>query len=227
MDPTSNDTALAAAIRELLAAHADPHRAAGQQVYMKSAMPFRGVPRPEVRRLVRQAATALHADLNDLVATSMELFDQATWREERYAAIDLTGLPEALGRWELAGLHEHQAREGAWWDYVDDIAHRIAALHDAHPDPTAALVRRWSTDDSFWVRRLAILSQLQRGARTNTARLAEAIEANAAEGEFFLRKAIGWALRDYARTDPAWVTAYVASHDLSPLSRAEALKHLG
>ncbi|MCL2316024.1 MAG: DNA alkylation repair protein [Actinomycetia bacterium] len=227
MSSASSTTTLAGEIRGQLTGRADPGRAVGQQAYMKSAMPFLGVPRPEVRRLVHRAATARHTTLDDLVATSMDLFDHATWREERYAAIDLTGLPAALGRWELAGLHEHQARTGAWWDYVDDIAHRVAALHDAHPGPAAGRVRTWARDDSLWIRRLAILSQLQRGPRTDTGLLAEVVLPNATDPEFFIRKAIGWALRDYARTDPAWVAAFVASHDLSPLSRREALKHLG
>ncbi|MDR2380232.1 MAG: DNA alkylation repair protein [Bifidobacteriaceae bacterium] len=102
----------------------------------------------------------------------------------------------------------------------------MAALLDAHPADAARLVRRWRRDDSLWVRRLAIISQLGRRERTDRSLLAEAIEANLGDPEFFIRKAIGWALRDFARADPAWVRAFVDSHQLSPLSRREAVKHL-
>ena len=96
----------------------------------------------------------------------------------------------------------------------------------AYPAQTAELVRLWSLDDDVWLRRLAIISQLGRGDRTDRDLLAEVIEPSLADREFFLRKAIGWSLRELAKADPYWVLAYVDAHDLSPLSRREALKHL-
>jgi len=213
-----------AVVRAALAAQGDAKRAAGQQAYMKSAMPFYGVPVPQVRSIVRGLAKGF--DLNRIRACSLELWDGAARREERYAALALTGLKAAAGRLELVDLHEYQARTGAWWDFTDEIAHRIADLLDAHPAETAKVVRHWAVDESMWVRRLALLSQLQRHERTSTALLTELIDLNAGRPEFFIRKAIGWALRDYARTDPAWVRAFVDAHCLSPLSRREALKHL-
>ena len=213
-------------IRAALVAEANPERAPEQQAYMKSAMPFYGVPMPRVRALTREVAARFAPDLAAVEAGSRELWDAATHREERHAALALTGLRVAKGRLELVGLHEYQARTGAWWDFTDEIAHRIADLLDAHPDETAAHVLAWSRADSFWVRRLAILSQLQRKTRTDTALLTEVIEVNATDAEFFIRKAIGWALRNYAFTDPAWVRSFVDAHTLSPLSQREALKHL-
>jgi len=191
---------------------------------MKSAMPFYGVPVPQVRSIVRGLAKGF--DLRRIRACSLELWDDAAYREERYAALALTGLRAATGRLELVDLYEHQVRTGAWWDFTDEVAHRIADLHDAHATQTAELVRRWAVADTFWLRRLALLSQLQRHDRTDTALLAELIELNTDQTEFFVAKAIGWALRDYARTDPDWVRTFVDSHDLLPLSRREALKHL-
>jgi 3-methyladenine DNA glycosylase AlkD len=218
---------LVAAIRTTLRAAADPAIAPGQQAYMKSAMPFLGVRGPEVRRLARAAVRQGGVrDGGGLLAASRELWDGATHREERYAASELLALTPLRGDWELVPHLEHIARTGAWWDHVDGIAKRVADLHDAHPEAIAALVRTWSSDDDFWVRRLAILSQLGRRERTDRLLLAEVIEPSAADPEFFLRKAIGWALRDLARWDPAWVRAFVDSHELSPLSRREALKHL-
>jgi 3-methyladenine DNA glycosylase AlkD len=224
--PNDPVTAVVVTIRQALAAAADPVRAAGQQAYMKSALPFRGVGVPQVRRVARQHGQAAGLDLAQIERATRRLWDEAAFREERYAALGLTGLPCALGRLELVPLYEHVVVTGAWWDFTDEVAHRIAALHDAQPAEAAAVVRRWAGADSLWLRRLAIISQLGRRERTDVALLAHAIGLNADDAEFFIRKAIGWALRDYARSDPAWVRAYVACGRLSPLSGREALKHL-
>jgi len=218
---------LVASLRRTLREHADPSIAAGQQAYMKSTMPFLGVRVPEVRRLTKAAARAHPpSDLADLERSARTLWDEATHREEWYAATALTGLPLARGRLELLPLYEHMATTGAWWDHVDEVAHRIADLHDAHPVQTAAAVRLWSTSDDLWLRRLAILGQLGRKDRVDLPLLADLIEPNVADTEFFIRKAIGWALREAARVDPDWVRTFVEEHELSPLSRREALKHL-
>lgn len=218
---------LAAAIRAALREAADPAIAPGQQAYMKSAMPFLGVRGPEVRRLTRSLVRERHVrDAPVLAAAARALWDGATHREERYAASELLASRPLRGDWSLVPLLEHIARTGQWWDHVDGIAGRVAALHDAHPAATADLVRGWARDDDVWIRRLAIISQLGRRDRTDRLLLAEAIEPSIGDREFFLRKAIGWALRDLARTDPTWVLAYVERTDLSPLSRREALKHL-
>jgi 3-methyladenine DNA glycosylase AlkD len=218
---------LTAAVRSAVRAAADPSLAPGQQAYMKSAMPFLGVRVPEVRRitrgLVREHGVRAAAVL---VAAASELWDGATHREERYAATALLGLRQLRGDPSLVPLYEHMARTGAWWDHVDELAHRISELHDVHPVSTAALVRTWAVDDFLWVRRLAILGQLGRKERVDLDLLADVIEPNRADSEFFIRKAIGWALREVSYVDSAWVKRYVAAHELSALSRREALKHL-
>ena len=117
---------------------------------------------------------------------------------------------------------------GAWWDLVDETATRLVGpLLRSAPDVLTPTVRAWATDEDRWRRRTAVICQIGAKERTDTALLAAAIEANAADRDFFLRKGIGWALRQHARTDPQWVRDFVAGHDLSPLSRREALKHLG
>ncbi|MBS4101464.1 DNA alkylation repair protein [Tsukamurella paurometabola] len=216
-------------IRASLRDAADPQRAPAMQAYMKSTMPFLGVPSPQVRAItagVRRDHPP--KDLGELRAAVLALWDGAEYREERYAAQNL--LRYRLGRGDpaLLPLHEHIAVTGAWWDHVDETARHIAALHDAHPESTAAAVRAWSRGDDLWLRRLAILSQLGRRDRLDVDVLTDVIEPALAESEFFLRKAIGWALREHAKTDPDWVRAYVATHEteLSGLSRREALKNL-
>ncbi|KJL39723.1 DNA alkylation repair enzyme [Microbacterium trichothecenolyticum] len=215
---------LAARIRADLRAVADPDRAPGQQAYMKSPMPFLGVRVPDARLVAKRAAKG--TDAATLRATSLELWDTAGHREERYAALALLALPPLRGDLALVPLVEHMVRTGRWWDFTDELAHRLAELHDARPAATAVLVRAWAHDDDLWIRRIAILSQLGRGIRLDPDLLADTIEPNLADPEFFLRKAIGWALREYGRVAPEWVRRYVDEHALSPLSRREALKHL-
>ncbi|NYE20436.1 DNA alkylation repair protein [Microbacterium immunditiarum] len=216
---------LADRIRAGLHAIADPARAVGQQAYMKSAMPFHGVPVPEARRIARAVAKS-ETDRDVLLEAALELWNDAAHREERYAAMTLLGLRPLRADPRLMPVVEHMVRTGRWWDITDELAHRLADAHDARPAVTAALVRRWSIDEDVWVRRIAILSQLGRRDRVDRDLLADVIEPNIPEREFFIRKAIGWALREYARVDPEWVRRFVAEHELSPLSVREALKHL-
>jgi 3-methyladenine DNA glycosylase AlkD len=218
--------ALVATIREALRATADPALAPGQQAYMKSAMPFLGVRVPEARRLAKEAAGGI-GDPDLLRDAALDLWRGAAYREQRYAAQALMALRPLRGRLDLLEVHEEMIRTGAWWDHVDEVAHRLADLLDAHPAELSVELRVWADDEDLWIRRAAIIAQLGRKDRVDRALLTDAIEANIADPEFFLRKAIGWALRDHARTDPDWVRAFVDAHPgLSPLSRREALKHL-
>ena len=223
----TSSSRLAAEIREALREAADPVLAPGQQAYMKSAMPFLGVRVPEARRLAAQAARGV-ADVAELRDAALDLWRAAEYREQRYAAQALMALRPLRGLLDLLPVHEEMVRTGAWWDHVDEVAHRLADLLDAHPDELALELRVWAGDEDQWIRRASIIAQLGRKDRVDRALLTDTIEANIADREFFLRKAIGWALREVARTDPDWVRAFVDAHpDLSPLSRREALKHLG
>lgn len=218
-----------AAIRTALMEQSDPVRAAGAQAYMKSDILSLGVRVPEVRRLVVAAAAAFPFDSPEqLRATVLELWRSAQWREERYAAIDLTGLRLVAKDPLMLPVYEEIIRTGAWWDFVDGVSQRIGALLQAHRATMAPVLRNWSTDEDFWIRRAAITSQLKAKGATDTGLLREVIEANLADPEIFIRKAIGWALREYAKSNPAWVRGFIAEHgaQLSPLSRKEALRHL-
>ena len=220
---------LMSAIRSGLRAAADPARAAGAQAYLKSEMPSLGVRVPEVRRIVKDAAKRLPpGSLPDLQSTVLELWRGASWREERYAAIDLTGLRLAAGEMSMLPLCEELIRSGAWWDLVDGVSHRLCELLQSHREDMSTVLRRWSTDADFWIRRAAITAQLGAKSATDPALLAAVIEPNLADRGFFIRKAIGWALRDYSATDQDWVRNFAARHGeaLSPLSRREALRKL-
>ena len=220
-------SALATEIREALRTAADPALAPGQQAYMKSTMPFLGVRVPEARRLTREAARGI-TDVDELREAALDLWRAAGHREERYAAQALMALKPLRGRLDLLDVHEEMIRSGAWWDHVDEVAHRLADLLDTHPEELSVELRVWADDEDLWIRRAAIIAQLGRAQRVDRALLTDAIEPNIADPEFFIRKAIGWALREVARHDPDWVREFIDAHPgLSPLSRREALKHLG
>lgn len=106
-------------------------------------------------------------------------------------------------------------------------AHLVGPILRAAPAEVTPIIRSWTTDPDRWIRRTSIICQLGSKDRTDTDLLAAAIESSSTDADFFLRKGIGWALRQHADTDPAWVSAFLASHpELSPLSRREASKHL-
>jgi 3-methyladenine DNA glycosylase AlkD len=159
----------------------------------------------------------------------MDLWDGARFREERYIAIELL-LARRYATWrtfDIVPLAEHFIVTGAWWDYVDSVAPTVFGdLLLDEPARTATLLRRWCTDDDIWKRRATLIAQLRLKKRTDEALLFELIEPSLASKEFFLRKAIGWALREYSKTAPTVVARYVQRERarLSPLSRREAMK---
>lgn len=223
---------LADALRDDLASIADPDRAPAMQAYMKSAMPFRGVPTPARRRLVRDvlAAHGAPSDRDAWTSTVLDLWDGAAFREERYVALDLCAHRSARSWQDAAAvpMYDHFIVTGAWWDHVDAVAiGLVGPILRAQRDAVEPIVRRWIDDPDRWRRRASVIVQNGAKAATDTSLLADAIVANAADPDFFLRKGIGWALREYAKTDPTWVRAFVAAHELSPLTRREATKHLG
>jgi len=217
---------LVTSIRTALRQAADPAIAPGQQAYMKSSLPFLGVRVPAVRALVREA-TRDDRDAPALLEAALVLWREAAFREERYAALALMALKPLRGDATLLQVHQEMIRTGAWWDLVDEAAHRLREIFDVDPELMAVEMRVWSDDHDLWVRRAAIISQIGRRDATDLDVLEYAILANVDDPEFFIRKAIGWALREYGKHDLEWVRTFVSQHpELSPLSRREALKSL-
>ena len=223
---------LLAQLRARLQAAADPARSPGMQAYMKSAMPYHGVSSVPLRAICKDVFTGLSYDAPEpWQADVLALWRGAQFREERYAAIELTGIRAARAFQTLAALpmYEEMIVTGAWWDYVDTIAgQRLLVLLKADPQAMKAAMLDWAHCDDMWKRRSAILCQLNAKGATDRDFLSACIAPSLSSKEFFLRKGIGWALRQFARTDPDWVRRYVADHEtaLSPLSTREALKHL-
>jgi 3-methyladenine DNA glycosylase AlkD len=219
-------------VRARLRAAGDPVKAPAMQAYMKSPLPYHGVASPQARVIFREVL-AVHPlpDRESWLATALALWDEATHREEWYAALAVVRSSRYAAHRDTRalGLYRHFLTTGAWWDVVDDVAiHLVGPLLIEDPNSVAPVLREWATDDNRWLRRTAVIAQVGAKDRTDTDLLSHVIEANLEDRDFFLRKAIGWALRQHARTDPDWVRAFVAAHDdrISKLSSREALKHL-
>ena len=192
-------------------------------------MPFYGVPKPhreEIRREVKKR----------FVIGSRKEYERAVlglWklphREEKYFAIDVARmLPDFIVP-ESMPLYRRIVVEGAWWDFVDEVAaHLVGGVLRRHRAEIAPLMDQWIRDPDMWIRRAAIISQLAHKAETDHVRLFRYCLAQASEKDFFIRKAIGWALRQYAYTAPDRVNAFVTRHrsKLSPLSYREAARAL-
>ncbi len=200
---------------------------------MKSEMPYLGVQTTPLRHALRPLfANCVLESFEQWRDTLLELWRGARYREERYAAIELAG-HSAYGSFQTLNalpMYEEIIVSGAWWDLVDSIAaHRIGGLLQHYPAEMAPVLRDWAAGDDIWKRRASILAQLGFKGSTDCELLYDCIRPSLGRPEFFLRKGIGWALRQYARTDAAEVLRYVRRHEklLSPLSRREALKNVG
>ncbi|MEV0588218.1 DNA alkylation repair protein [Nonomuraea sp. NPDC050310] len=218
------------AARAALRRVAEPERAASMQAYMKSDMPFLGVPAGPRRVALKAAFLANRLDsAPEWRRAVLELWREAEYREERYAAMELAGfrLYRDYQTLYTVPMYEEMIVTGAWWDVVDELAtHRIGGLLAAFPDTMRSLMLEWAHDSDLWKRRTAILSQNRFKDRTDTALLYACIEPSLSDHDFFARKAIGWALREYAKVNAREVVRYVQAKGISGLSRREALKNV-
>lgn len=226
------------AVCRVLEQAGDADRASGQQAYMKSAMPFRGIRAPHLKATLKPLLADPSYRLlsrDEWEATVRRLWDGAQFREERYAALAISG-HRLYRSWaqdrSAMPLYLYLIETGAWWDFVDEIAaRRVGPVLRAHPESEAERMRSWAIADNMWVRRAAILSQLSSKDETDLPLLLDCITPNVTDREFPIRKAIGWSLRQYAHSSAEaadWVrrTVEQLSPQLSPLSRREALKNL-
>ena len=226
------DRKLIEALTNAFSMVADRERAIQQQAYMKSAMPYYGIAAPVLRNISRELFKGHPIDQAAVwEATILDLWRNARFREERYGAIELLSFKPYRQYFspELMPLLEEFIVSGAWWDYVDNIAiNMVGPLLRGFPRQLAPLLRDWSVDDDIWRRRTAILAQLKFKGDTDTDLLFAFIEPSISEKEFFLRKAIGWALREYSKTDPSTVIDYIDANSsrLSGLTKREGLKIL-
>lgn len=230
--PDAADRTLIEDLRASFAAHADGTDAPQMQRYMKSAMPFYGIKAP-LRRLLQAEVFAAHplSTTAALAATMQKLWREARFREERYAALELprTRSNRRLATLDLLPTWREFIVDGAWWDFCDDIsAAALGPLLLAHPARLKPELLRWARGRDLWLRRAAILCQRKLKTRTDIELLYACIEPSLTSDEFFLRKGIGWALRERAYVAPAEVIDFCrrCRNGLSALTRREALRVL-
>ncbi len=217
----------ARSLKALLAAHAHPDQAAPMRRYMRDQFDYLGIKGPEMAALLKEHYR-LHGlpPLADLDAILRDLW-ALPQREYQYAASGLLEKFESQLPSEFIGTIEYLLVTDSWWDTVDTIATGTVGVHfRRYPKVRRAYLARWRKSDNSWLRRAAILFQLGYKQDTDFALLCDIIRENLGSREFFINKAIGWALRQYTRTDPEAVLEFVAQTPLDPLSAREAVKWL-
>lgn len=217
------------AITEAHLALQDPERAAKMQAYMKSDIPHFGVPKPQSRKLTMQLAKEhFGTDPLQRIAAAEFVWNKATHRDHLYAAQDTLDIASIRGNIEVLPLLTHMIDTGQWWDLVDAVQGHFSELLTTHQFALTKLLREWVHHENKWRRRTSIIAQLKLKKSTDTELLAYAITENAADKDFFIRKAAGWALREYAKSNEPRVKDLLKTHrdELSLLTIREASKHL-
>ncbi len=197
--------------------------------YMKTEMPFYGIPKPGrvpvYRELKKRFPLSSRTDYQKAV---LALWNEPH-RETKYTALFVARAWRAFIVPESMRLYKRLIVEGAWWDLVDEVAAQLSGVvwmnHRETINPT---MDQWIDHKNLWLRRSALIGQIKHKKETDEKRLFDYCLRRADEKDFFIRKAIGWALREYARVAPARVKTFALQNknELSPLSFREATKHL-
>jgi 3-methyladenine DNA glycosylase AlkD len=219
-------------VQRVYAAARDPERAVQMAAYLRDQFPFLGIPSPAQRTLARQVLAGLdrrggptEADLRAVALGCWALPE----REYQYFACDWLRRHVRVCSAGFVDVARRLITTKPWWDTVDTLAaNLVGPLVAGHPELVSTM-DAWVAGDDLWLVRTAILHQLRYKQATDADRLLRYCTSQAGHPDFFVRKGIGWALREYAKTDPAAVRSYVRTHQarLAPLSVREALKNLG
>ncbi len=216
-------------VHEKLSALANAEKAAEMAAYMKTDMPFYGVQKPERLPIIKEFKPQFSpATFAEYQANVLALWQQPN-RESKYLAINYAELFPQFITIEALPLYERMVREGSWWDYTDPIAsHLTGAVLLAEEQTVRPIVDQYLADDDFWIRRTALLAHLGHKDKTSHKHLFSYCRTLAHEKEFFIRKAIGWALREYSKSAADKVRQFLAENKgkLSSLSYNEGAKHL-
>ncbi|MBV7699399.1 DNA alkylation repair protein [Streptomyces sp. TRM70350] len=210
-------------------AAADPARAAPMRAYMKDVAPFLGLTTPVRRALSRTVVEGTpRPDENDCTAVALRCW-RLPEREYHYFAVDYLRRHVSRCSSRFLPVARQLVTTVSWWDTVDLIAAHVAGPLVAADPALKAEMDAWIVDDDLWVARAALLHQLRYKDHTDTERLFSYCLRQSGHPDFFIRKAIGWCLREYAKTDPDAVRGFLARERgrFAPLSVREALKNIG
>lgn len=207
--------------------HADRDNAAAMHAYMKGIAPFFGIKATERRELLKEHIAEQGAPpLDELPAIARAAF-ACKEREMHHMAVDLLMKFAKKCNPDDLPLVEELVTTKSWWDTVDTLAVHVAGvILKRHPEEITKWNKRWINSEDLWLNRAAILFQNRWKEDTDRALLFANIDCHAAHKDFFIRKAIGWALRELSATDPKAVKDFVRSRKLSPLSEREALRKI-
>lgn len=213
-------------LAELFYQHKNAARAVHMAAYMKNNFPFLGIPKPD-RTVLQRAFFTQAKKAAALDWTFVSRMWDLPEREFQYCAVDYlsaqAGLLEKSDVEKIAALIVRKS----WWDTIDSLAANVVGVLCAKfPELIESHVLQWAASDNIWLVRVAILFQLKYKAHTNTELLSAIIAKNKGTKEFFINKAIGWALREYSKTNAAWVKAFLADVTLHPLSAREGGKYV-
>ena len=212
-------------LKKIFEQHANPEKAAGAKAYMRNQFEYLGLTAP-----VRQHISKTYIKSKLLAYDELETIVKALWqmpeREYQYFAIDLIAALKKQWTKDIIKLIEFVLVNKSWWDTVDATSNLTGAYFKLFPGQTDSITGKWNRSKNFWLQRSSILFQLKYKKDTNTDRLGKYILALATSKEFFVQKAIGWALREYSKTDAVWVNRFVKQHQLASLSEREALKRI-
>lgn len=213
-------------LRNIFEQAKDAQQAKQMSAYMRNQFKYYGIPAPVRKKLCK----SLIRDEKKRKCVDWAFLDLC-WNDEhgefQYVVTDYLSAMQQFLIYEDVSHIEKYIRTKQWWDVIDGLDRIVGniAFVDSRIDN---LMRKWSTDENFWVRRIAIDHQLLRKEKTNTELLETILVNNFGSTEFFINKAIGWSLRDYSKTNPVWVADFIARHhkSLSQLSIREASKYL-
>ena len=204
--------------------HADSNRALPMRAYMKNIYAFYGISSPDRKQLCNNILAQFPKTfLSDWQIIVKDLMKKGK-REAMYAAIDIA--QKAHKHWDLKAIDTllELALHHSWWDTIDAIAPLIGIYFEKYPDKRNSLIEEWMHSGNFWLQRLCLLFQKRYKSNTDKELLFSLCLRLAKEKEFFIRKGMGWALREYSYVNPKDVKQFVLSSPLSPLTKKEALK---
>jgi len=217
------------AVRQAYHEAANPAAAVSMQKYMKTDMPFYGIKTPQRREIDRIVFKQCPIqDYNEYLRAVRELWD-GDHREEKYCAISLACRYKKFQLLEVLPTYRMMIETGAWWDLVDGVAiDLVGSLLKKYPDRMKKILKSWIDDEGLWIRRAAIISQVRSKKETDSGMLFEFCCEHLYETSFWIRKAIGWALREYSKSEPDKVRDFINQYSgkMSGLSLREASKYI-
>lgn len=216
-------------LKALFEQNADPAKAGSMKKYMRDQYEYLGIKSQQVTSLLRGHIKEHGLPPPDKVDIILRELWSLPQREFQYAAMNLMERLEKKVNEDFIITIEYLITTKSWWDTVDALAsHAVGSQFKRFPKVKEKYLKKWRKSDNFWLRRTTLLFQLGYKKETDFELLCELIKENLGSDEFFINKAIGWALRQYAWTSPAPVKKFVkATKELHPLSRREALKNIG